>query len=458
MPQGHDGAPTRALHAGNVRAAFAPAEKTRRYLEVEAALAAAEGDIGLIPQEAARQIVQTAGSVTLDPERLAARVRTHGHTMMALVEELAEAVGEYGGWVHWGATTQNIQQTGDVLILRDVYDVVVDLVDDALLAAANVIDRTADMPMAGRTHWQHAVPITFGLKVASWSDQLVRHRERLNDLAPRLLQSMTGGAAGTFASFGSRGIELQAKVAERLGLRPMEVPSRAIVDHLAEFVLVLGLISATAQSVAEEMQRLNTPEYGEAYEEIPAGQVGSSTMPQKRIAPHVGVTIIAAAHARAAVPLALEAVIQSHEVDGTRSVFMDRALEQACVGTVEAMDGLVGILRGLQVSPKRMRQNLDLTHGLINAEAVMLRLADVLGRQDAHHVVHHAVERVNGEKISFLDALRADSRVTNALTNDQITELLDPTRYTGLSEQVAVAAAARARAAVSEAPHARAAR
>lgn len=227
----------------------------------------------------------------------------------------------------------------------------------------------------------------------------------------------------------------------------MPVPSRAIVDHLAEFVLLLGLISATAQSVAEEVQLLNTPEIGEAHEAIPPGQVGSSTMPQKRVAPHVGVLIIAAATARAAAPLALEAMLQSHEVDGTRSVMMDRALEQAGRYTMEALDALVPLIHGLEVDPARMRANLGLTKGLINAEAAMLALADALGRQEAHHVVHHAVERVNGEGLSFADALLADERVAAALTAEQIETLLDPANYTGLSEQIAREAAHSARAA-----------
>jgi len=433
------------IDASTVREAFSPSQKRRRYLVVEAALAEAQAELGLIPVEAAEHIAATARSTTLDSARLAARVANHGHSMMALVEELSEAVGEHGGWVHWGATTQNIQQTGDVLILRDVHTALLGYVEGALAAAADLIDRTAATPMPGRTHWQHAVPITFGLKVSAWSDQLERHHQRLQEIALRLLRSMTGGAAGTFASFGDQGIELQARVADRLGLQPMPVPSRAVVDHLAEFVLLLGLIAATAQSVAEEVQLLGTPELAEAHDAIPAGQVGSSTMPQKRSAPHVGATIIAAAHARAAVPLALEAMLQSHEVDGTRSVMLDRALEQACIGAVEALEALVGLLRGLEVHPDRMLANFTLSGGMITAEAVMLRLADALGRQEAHHAVHHVVERVRDEGIAFGEALREDPRVTSALTTEQLDDLLDPTRYTGLSEQIARAAAVRAR-------------
>lgn len=428
---------------------FTAEEKRCRYLLVEAALAQAEGELGLIPAEAAAEIARVARTITLDPARLEARVAAHGHTMMALVEELAEAVGAHGGWVHWGATTQNIQQTGDTLILRDVHDAVRNSVREALLALADLAERTAAMPMPGRTHWQHAVPITFGLKAAAWADQFARHLERLDELRPRLLRSMTGGAAGTFASFGERGPALQARVAEILGLSPMPVPSRAIVDHLAEFVLLLGLISATAQSVAEEVQLLNTPEIGEAHEAIPAGQVGSSTMPQKRVAPHVGVLIIAAATARAAAPLALEAMLQSHEVDGTRSVMMDRALEQAGTHTMQALDALVPLIQRLEVDPRRMRDNLGLTRGLINAEAAMLALADALGRQEAHHVVHHAVERVNAEGLSFADALVADEHVAAVLTAEQIDDLLDPANYTGLSEQIAREAAHCARVAAA---------
>lgn len=190
------------LDAADVRQAFRPEGKRRRYLDVEAALAEAQGELGMIPPDAAERIAATARTAELDPARLEARVREHGHSMMALVEELAEAVGGHGGWVHWGATTQNIQQTGDILILRDVHSAATRLVDEALIAAADLIDRTADVPMPGRTHGQHAVPITFGLKSAAWSDQLIRHREHLDQIAPRLLRSMTGGAAGTFASFG----------------------------------------------------------------------------------------------------------------------------------------------------------------------------------------------------------------------------------------------------------------
>lgn len=434
-----------------IQHSFSLNEKRRRYLEVEVALAQAQGSLGMIPQDAADSISKAARTLDRDGDLLARRIQTrveaHGHTMMALVEVLTEATGDHGGWVHWGATTQNIQQTGDVLILRETHGVIEDLLREIIDALGDLGERTAATPMAGRTHWQHAVPITFGLKVAAWTDQLLRHLERIEQLAPRLLRSMTGGAAGTFASFGEMGLELQDEVAGRLGLTPMRVPSRAIVDHFAEFVMVLGLVSATAQSIAEEVQRLNSPEYAEAQEAIPPGQVGSSTMPQKRVAPPLGAIVIAAAQARAAVPLALEAVIQSHEVDGARSVMMDRALENACVHTVDALENLRGLAQGLEVLPERMLENLSITGGLINAEAVMFSLAREIGRQEAHHAIHQAVEEVNANGRSFTDALLENERVADTLTRDDLDRLLDPARYTGLSEPIARRTAAEAHAA-----------
>jgi 3-carboxy-cis,cis-muconate cycloisomerase len=420
-----------------VRALFSPAGRRRRYLEVEAALAEAEAELGVIPQHAGEAIARAAAG-ELDDERIAAAVAARGHTMMAMVEELARKVGSDGGWVHWGATTQNIQQTGDVLVVRDAHGLLVELQTDVVDALAHLGERTADLPMAGRTHWQHAVPITFGLKVAAWTDQMIRHLQRLHQLEPRLLRSMTGGAAGTFASFGDRGELVQAGVARRLSLTAMPVPARSIVDHFAELVCVLGLVCASAQAVAEEVERLMTPEYAEVSEPVPAGAVGSSTMPQKRNPALCGAVIIPAAQVRALVPLALESVIQAHEVDGTRSVTMDRAVEQACVLTTDALTALRELVAGLHVFPERMRANLDLTAGLINAEAVMLALARSVGRQEAHHLVHAIVDDVLATPgARFDDALIADPRIGDALDPGEVRNLLDPTQYLGLAATVA---------------------
>ena len=177
----------------SLRQIFSVRSRLQRFLDVEAALALAEAELGVIPEAAANKIAATARIELLDEDRIAEQQAVTGHLMVPLVRELAQAVGEPdGGWVHWGATTQNIQQTGDVLGIRLAVGVLTNELCDILVALADLGDRGADTIMAGRTHWQQAVPITFGFKVAAWSDVMIRHVERLRQLGPRLFTSMTG--------------------------------------------------------------------------------------------------------------------------------------------------------------------------------------------------------------------------------------------------------------------------
>ena len=433
-----------------MREIFSPRARQQRYLDVEGALALVEADLGIIPRAAAEKIAAAARVEQLDADRIAAGVDVTGHFMVPLVAELSRVVGEPdGGWVHWGATTQNIQQSGDVVGIRAAVRLLILQLCDLLEGLATLGDRGADAVMAGRTHWQQAVPITFGFKVATWSDVMLRHLERIEQLQPRLFTSMTGGAVGNFASLGEAGPAVQEGVARRLGLVPMAVPARNIVDQFAELVLLLGMTAATAASIAEEISRLMAVEFGEVSESLPAGDVGSSTMPQKRNAKKCGETVIKAAQVRALASLALEAMMQSHEVDGTRSAMMDHAVEQACILGSEVLSALSGVIGGLLLYPERMKSNLALSGGLINAEAVMMKLARTIGRQVAHEVVHQAayLTATGGQGARFFDALSADPRVTSALKPEELLQLLDPTRYVGLSASIAREASARARAA-----------
>lgn len=423
-----------------LREVFGPDARLQRYLDVEAALALAEEELGIIPAGVGSRIAEAARLELVDRNRIAADQAVTGHLMMPIVSELARVVGDPdGGWVHWGATTQNIQQTGDTLGIRDAHAVLTRQLCELLDALARLGDGTAETVMPGRTHWQQAVPITFGYKVAAWSDVFLRHLDRLGDLRPRLLRSMTGGAAGTFATFGDTGPALQDAVARRIGLAPMALPHRAIVDHFAELVCVLGMVAATGASVAEEIARLMSVEYGEVSEPIPAGDVGSTTMPQKRNSKLCSAAVATSAKIRALVPLALDGMIQSHEVDGAKSVLIDHAVTESCILTGDLLTGLTRIVDGLEVFPDRMQVNLGLTGGLITAEAVMMELATMVGRQTAHEIVHHAAQQVatSHPRIAFADALAADPVVAERLTREQINRLLDPIRHIGLSAELA---------------------
>src|SRR5580658_9194382 len=218
-----------------IRALYRQENRWQAWLDVEAALAKAQAELGIIPKAAASAIAQAAHYELLDRARLDEGFARTGHTIVPLVWELGRVVGEpHGGWVHWGATTQNITQTGDLLVLRQAHRIFLRLIADALNAAADLAERGADMPIAGRTHGQHALPATFGYKPAVWIDELIRHVERLRQAAPRIFVAMLGGGAGTFASLGAQGPAVQAGIGKQLGFGDMAVPSRAIGDHLAE--------------------------------------------------------------------------------------------------------------------------------------------------------------------------------------------------------------------------------
>jgi adenylosuccinate lyase len=347
--------------------------------------------------------------------------------------------------VHWGATTQNITQTGDLLVLRQAHREFLGLISDALSAAADLAERGADMPIAGRTHGQHAVPATFGYKVAVWIDELLRHVERLRQAAPRIFVAMLGGGAGTYASLGTMGPPVQQGIAKRLGFGSMTVPARTIGDHLAENICVLGMLAATCGKIGREIYTLMKTEFGEVEEPVPPGTVGSSTMPQKRNPKLCQDIIAAAAEVRSVVPLALEAMYTEHEADRTTSLMFDSADARASIATGDMLARLVEVLRGLKLDPRRMRANLDLGGGLIMAEAVMLDLGKAIGRQHAHDVVYDAAMEAAVEGKRFGDLLAADPRVTTHLDARGIEALLDPTAYTGLCADMARDAAARAR-------------
>lgn len=433
-----------------IRALYRLENRWQAWLDVEVALARAQAELGIIPPEAADAIARVARLELMDRARIDEGFARTGHTIVPLVWELSRVVGEpHGGWVHWGATTQNITQTGDLLVLRQAHGVFLSLIGAALTAMADLAERGADMPVPGRTHGQHAVPATFGYKVAVWIDELIRHVDRFHEAAPRMFVAMLGGGAGTFASLGKDGPPVQAGIGRQLGFGTMTVPSRALGDHLAENICLLGMLAATAGKIGREIYTLMKTEFGEVEEPVPSGTVGSSTMPQKRNPKLCQDVIAASAEIRALVPLALEAMQTEHEADRTTSLMMDSAESRACIATGDMLSRLVEIMRGLRLDPRRMRANLDLGGGLIMAEAVMLKLGATIGRQHAHDVVYDAAQAAAVEGRRFGDLLAADPRVTTHLDKAAIEALLDPTAYTGLCADMAREGAARARRAAA---------
>jgi adenylosuccinate lyase len=433
-----------------VRALFTEASRYQAWLDVEAALAQAQAELGVIPADAAAEITRKAQLSLLDMEAIRAGLARTGHSLVPLVWELDRVCeGDAGGYVHWGATTQNVTQTGQLLLVRRAHGVFLRQLAALLERLGALAERTKDMLLPGRTHGQHALPATFGFKVAVWIDELCRHVERLRGCEARVFVAMLGGGAGTMAALGPIGMAVQEQMARRLGLAPMPVPARSIGDHQAEYVSLLGLLAATASKIGREIYTLMKQEFGEVEEPVPPGTVGSSTMPQKRN-PKLSQDIVAfAAQVRALVPLALEAMQTEHEADRTTSVMFDRATTEACGLTADILQRLVVLFAGLQVFPERMRRNLELSGGLIMGEALMLELGKRIGRQRAHDAVYEAAQAAVTRGRPFQELLAEDAHVRAHLAPSQVTELLDPARYTGLCRQFAEEAAVRARGTVA---------
>ena len=435
----------RVLDPG-IRGLFTLESRWQSWLDVEAALARAEAELGVIPEAAAKEIAAKAQFELLDRARIDEGLRVTAHPLVPLVWELARVcAGEAGHYVHWGATTQNIVQTGDLLILRRAHAIFLGQIAAILREMADLAERSREMALPGRTHGQHAVPATFGFKVAVWIDELCRHVERLRGVESRVFRAMLGGAAGTFASFDGKGPEIQARMAAHLAMAPMAVPARTIADHQAEYVTVLGLLAATSGKIGREIYTLMKTEFGEAEEPVPPGTVGSSTMPQKRN-PKLSQDIIAmSAQLRALVPLALEAMLTEHEADRSTSLMMQHATEQACTLTGDILARLGMMIGGLRLDPGRMRTNLDLSGGLIMAEALMLSLGAHIGRQEAHDAVYDAAQAAATGGEPFAALLAQNQTVTAHLDPGDIARLLDPSAYLGECAEIASQQAARAR-------------
>jgi 3-carboxy-cis,cis-muconate cycloisomerase len=418
-----------------MRAVFDERRFLQRMLDVEAALARVQARLGIIPAEAAAAIAAAARVENLREDELAASVRNVGYPVVGVVKGLGRAAGEEASrWTHWGATTQDVMDTATVLQVREGLALVrADLAATAAALAAQAV-RHRHTVMAGRTHLQHALPITFGLKCATWLMPLATHIERLDQLRPRVEVVEFGGAAGTLASLGARGVEVLEGLAVELGLAAPPAPWHVARDGLAETVGFLGLLCGSLAKIATDVILLAQTEVAEVSEPHVAGRGGSSTMPQKRNPIASEYVLAAQRGVQALVPLMQGAMADDHE-RGTGPWQAEMlALPQAFVLTHGALLHARAIAEGMVVDAARMRRNLDATKGLIVAEAVMMGLAPALGRERAHHVVGHASDVALREDIGLADALLQEGEVTARLDADAIRRMTDPAAYLGSAD------------------------
>ena len=432
--------------SSGVEQMFSEVSVYQAYLDVEVALANAQAKQGVIPEDAARTIQQFANIELLDMDAIHEGFKISGHPLVPIIWELDRVCGpEAGGYIHWGATTQNIIQTGKLLVVKRWHNTLLIHLADLLDALADLAEKSKDYVIPGRTHGQHAVPATFGYKVATWIDEMLRHVERLQTSEGRVFAAMFGGGAGNLASVGMEGLETQRLMGAELGMTSMPLPSRTTMDHLTEYVMTLALLSATCSRMAQEVFQLMKQEYGEVEEPWAAGAVGSSTMPQKRNPRLCNGIISWGAELRGFVSLALESMLQEHEAAAAGYDMMQSAMESTCLLTSKIMGNMLPLFKGINLFPERMRENLDLSGGLIMSERIMLALGNAMGRQKAHDAVYDAAQRSVNENRSFKETLAEEKEVAERLTESEIVELLDPEQYTGLSAYFAKTFAVSAR-------------
>jgi 3-carboxy-cis,cis-muconate cycloisomerase len=425
-----------AFGTPRMREVFSDRALIGRYVEVEIALAKAEAKCGVIPIEAADVIAKQANGSTLDLDALREETDNVGYPILPLVHQLARQCGEAGRYVHWGATTQDIMDTAVVLQLREALGLIDQDISALRQILAGLSQRHRDTPMAGRTHLQQALPVTFGYKTSIWLAMFDRHAERLRQLKPRVLVGQFAGAAGTLASLGDKGFEVQQAFCEELGLGIPSSTWHVARDGFAEAINFLALVTGSLGKIATDIMIMASTEFAEVYEPFVKGRGASSTMPQKRNPISSELMLAAAKAVRQHAGLMLDATIQDFERATGPWHAEWIAIPESFVLAAGALHQAKFVLGGLIVDDAQMARNLDISRGLIVAEAVMMGLAPELGRQDAHDVVYDACRRANEEKTSLRDALLSDPKITARIDRPTIERLTSPGNYLGLAPQM----------------------
>ncbi len=417
-----------------MREVWSDENRTRKYIDIERALAKVQGRLGLIPQEAADEIISHCHLDQIDMVKLRAQTERIGYPILGVVSQLnALCRDKLGEYVHWGATTQDITDTATVLQIREALALV-----DADLAAisktmADLARKHRLTPMIGRSNLQQAIPVTFGYKMAGLLSAIERHRTRLEQLRPRVLVGEFAGAAGTLASLATGAMETQAGLMEELGLGQPDIAWHTIRDNIAEVGCFLGLVGGTLGKFSMDVKLMMQTEVGEVFEPFAHGRGSSSTMPQKRnpissCYIHAQVSVVRQ-HAAAL----MDAMIADHERSTGPWEIEWIVLPEAFCLMAGALKQTRFVLDGLEVDEAQMRANIDMTGGLVMSEAVMMGLGTYIGREYAHDLVYDICRVAVKEKRPLLDLLCEHPEINKHLDRAALARLCDPANYLGQS-------------------------
>jgi 3-carboxy-cis,cis-muconate cycloisomerase len=412
--------------------------RLQRMLDFEAALARAEAALGVIPATAAAAIASACQADRYDIAAIGQAAVAAGNIAIPLIKaltaEVAKSDAEAARYVHWGATSQDVIDTALVLELRAAIDALTADLDRAINAFTTLTGRNRRLPTVARTWLQHALPMPFGLKLAGYAAALARSRDRLKRLRKEALMLQFGGAAGTLAALGDRGLDVTEKLAALLDLPAPEAPWHSHRDRLAEVASALAIMAGTCGKIARDVGLLMQTEVGEAFEPAEPGRGGSSTMPQKRNPTAAAAALAAATIAPQLAATIFAAQVQEHEraLGGWQAEWpIFPALALIVSGGLRAV---VDIAEGMEIDGARMRSNLDLAQGLIMAEAVSMGLAAKIGKADAHQLVEELAKKAIAEKRNLQEVMSEDPRITAQLSASDLAKLFEPMAYQGAAQ------------------------
>ena len=425
-----------AFGTAKMRALFSDHALVQRYIDVEVALAKAEARTGVIPAEAAEVIARESTIERIDFDHMREETDIVGYPILPLVHQMVAMCGDAGRYVHWGATTQDIMDTAVALQVRDALESIEGDIRELRAILADLAKKHRDTPMAGRTHLQQALPVTFGYKVAIWLAMFDRHQERVAQMRQRVAVVQFAGAAGTLASLADKGFAVQKALADELKLGVPATTWHVARDGFAEAVNLLALVTGSLGKIAMDIMIMASTEFGEVYEPFVKGRGASSTMPQKRNPISSELMLAAAKAVRQHAGLMVDAMIQDFERATGPWHAEWIAIPESFILTSGALHQAKFALGGLIVDEARMKHNLGISRGLIVAEAVMMGMAPYTGRQQAHDIVYDACRTVNEQGGTLAEALAALPDVTKHFDRAAIERMTDPVNYLGLAPQM----------------------
>lgn len=417
-----------------MRQVWSDQNRTAQYIAIERALAIVQARLGLIPQEAADEIVSHCHLDQIDMDRLRQQTERIGYPILGVVTQLNQLCRDkLGEYVHWGATTQDITDTATVLQIRQALD----LVDADLAALATGLARLAKdhrlTPVIGRSNLQQAIPVTFGYKMAGILSAVLRHRGRITQLRERVLVGEFAGAAGTLASLQTGAMETQAGLCAELGLGQPVIAWHTIRDNIAEVGCVLGLIGGTLGKLSMDVKLMMQTEVGEVYEPYHHGRGSSSTMPQKRNPISSAYTHGAISVLRQHAAALMDAMVADHERSTGPWQIEWIVLPEAFCLLAGALKQMRTVVDGLEVDAEAMRRNIDMTGGLVMSEAVMMGLGPHIGREYAHDLVYDLCRQSLQTKTPLIELLAAHPEISRHVSRAQLLQMLDPAGYLGQS-------------------------